>query len=254
MFFKKKKPFVRFVNLIPGVEISHPIIRANEYVFEWFREASKDYKTKLSNTDHYTPVVSTTRCPGLHGLFKTGFIVTTPIDFTITTDQTEPGTFEWGCPMYGNVNGQDYISGHSPTQLAKYTAFREDTLSSIIKVNTFWKINSSPDIVFLQVPISYPDHSLFTAATGVLNSCENYYEVNIQLFWHKLNGTHHVKAGTPLCQLIPVPKDFVVDLRVERMTEEDQYVSKAYEYLTRKEYNKNLKSFFTSCKKLLTRE
>jgi hypothetical protein len=252
MFFKKKKPFVRFVNLIPGVEIAHPVIKSNEHMFDWIRTAALEYKEKLNNSDFTKQIGSTSRCPGIHGIFKSGFIVTAPIDFTITTDETSPGNFEWSCPTRPTVDGQDYISGHSPSQLSAYLPFREDTLASVVKVNTFWKVTSSADIVMIQIPIPYPDHNLFTAATGVVDCCENYHEVNVQIFWHKLNGTHHVKAGTPLCQLIPVPRDFIVDLRVERMTSEDRYIAEAYEYLVRKEYVKNLKSFFANFKKLVS--
>ena len=250
MFFKKKTPFVRFVNLIPGVEIAHPIIKSNEYTFDWTRSAALHYKDKLANTNYTDYVVGTARCPGILGMFKTGFIVTAPIDFTITTD--DPG-FEWSCPQYPSNSGQSYIDGHSRSQLSAYMPFREDTLSSIIKVNTFWRVTSSSDIVMLQLPIPYPDHNVFTAATGMVDCNENYHEVNIQLFWHKLHGTHHIKAGTPLCQLIPIPRNFAVNLLVEKMTDADKYTAQAYEYLVKKDNVKDLKSFFTNCKKLLKR-
>ena len=161
--------------------------------------------------------------------------------------------FKWECPVNAVFEGREYIGAHTPDQLADFMPMREDTLSTLIKLHTRWRMNSSPDIVFLQLPIAYPDHNLFTAAHGIIDN-QTLLEVNVQLFWHKLNGKHLVKAGTPLCHIVPFPRDFVVDLRVETMTKEDRYVELAYEYLAKKEYHKDLKSFFGSCKKLLTRE
>ena len=252
MFFKKKTSFVRFVNSIPGVEIAHPIIKSNEYTFDWFRSAASHYKEKLNSADYTQPINSTSRCPGIHGIFRSGYIVTAPIDFTITTDKSIPGGFEWACATKPLVGEQEYITGHSPSQLSAYMPFREDTLESLVKISTFWKVNSSPDLVMLQIPIPYPDHNLFTAAIGIFD-CHQTPEVNVQLYWHKTNGSHCVKAGTPLCQLIPIPRNYDVDLIVERINSEDLYIAKAYEYLVHNQYNKNLKSFYNNCKRLLSR-
>ena len=127
---------------------------------------------------------------------------------------------------------------------------REDSLQSVLKINTFWRVNSSEDIVFLQLPIPYPDHNMFTAYSGIID-CQRHLELNVQMSWHKLEGTHVVKAGTPLCQIIPIPRKLAIDLRIERMTEEDRYVSSAYKYLIRHNYKKNISRWRDGVKKIL---
>jgi|TARA_B110000503_G_scaffold127178_1_gene196601 hypothetical protein len=257
MFFKKKKPWVRFTNAMAGAEIAHPVITAQSYNFDWYKAAAADYRkrqserTETQNLNNH--LVSTTRCPGLHQLFKTGFIITNPIDFTIETKKDSPGLFRWESAVNAEFGGKDYIGAHVPEQLYQFMPFREDTLSSLVKVNTQWKMYSSADIVFLQLPIAYPDHNMFTAAHGMLDP-QIVFEINVQLFWHKLEGIHLVKAGTPLCHLVPIPRNLLVDMQVDKYTIDDHYNTMAYEYLARKEYNKDIKSFFAATKKLLTRK
>lgn len=249
MMFFKKKPFARFVNLLPGVEIAHPIVRANEIHPKWLREAAIDFKQRDASARPNEIMASTSRCPGLTEYFKQGFIVTAPMDFTITTtNKHDPFQFDYYGPV--SLQNKPYIGSHHTPQLAKFMPMREDTHDWLVKVNTYWRINSSEDIVFLQMPIAYPDHNIFTAAHGIVD-CQNYTEINVQLFWHKLNDTVLVEAGTPLCQLIPIPRNLAVDLIVERPTEEDKYISEAWAYLTTQKFKKDMKSFLAQAKKLL---
>jgi hypothetical protein len=254
MFFKKK-PFVRFVNVMPGVELAHPVIKSQDAKFNWIRNASLDFKETTSNNVSQYNFGSVTRCPGLGQLFKTGFIITAPMDFLVTTDRTNLKEFKWNCTLKmidDTYENPTYIGSHSYDQLAKFMPFRDDTLQTLVKVNTGWRISSSEDIVFLQMPIPYPDHNAFTASHGIIDASQQ-LEINVQLFWHKLDGTTIVKAGTPLCQLIPIPRHLAVDLIVETPTEEDKYVFKAWAYLAGKEFNRDFKSFMNASKKLLSR-
>lgn len=252
MFFKKK-PFVRFVNLLPGVEVAHPIVRANEIKPKWLTEAAKDFKQRCKHASPAEILGSGSRCPGLTEYFKEGFIVTAPMDFTITTTENPDEAFGWDYYGPTSLQNRPYIGVHHKPQLAQFMPMRKDTHNSLVKVNTFWRLNASDDVVLLQMPIAYPDHNIFTAAHGIIDPL-NYTEINVQLFWHNLGGTVLVEAGTPLCQLIPIPRSFAVDLIVERPTEEDKYVSEAWAYLTTQKFKKDMKSFLAQAKKLLGRK
>lgn len=240
---------------MPGVEYAHPVVRSNTHSFDWFKSASVDYRRRQVEYENQPNefLISTTRCPGLHQFFKSGFIITNPIDFTIETRKDKPGLFKWDCSVNAVFEGREYIGAHDSDQLYNFMPFREDTLSSLIKIHTRWKMYSSPDIVFLQLPIAYPDHNLFTAAHGIIDN-QVLLELNVQLFWHKLEGIHLIKAGTPLCHLIPIPRDFSIDLEVSKFTKEDRYNEMSYEYLANKEWHKNIKNFYNSCKELLTKK
>jgi len=249
----RKHPYVRFVNEVPGVETTHPIIPAKHYKYNWMSALNKDVVAHNSSCPVTSLKGNTARCPGIIDLHKTGFIVPAPFDFTITTNGSKD-SFEWRMHIDPKVlnkdNTQPYISLHPKEQLHNYSPSRDDSLDVIVKVNTYWKLLSSPDIVFLQMPIAYPDHNIFSACHGIIDS-DKYNTMNLQLQWHKLSGEHLVKAGTPICQLIPIPKNLVVDLKVEQITDSDVYANKAYSYVTMHEFTKDTSRWKKSVKTIM---
>ena len=251
MFFKKKKPWVRFVNMVPGVELAHPIIRTQDYSWDVLKNAAKDFKEKLENRQPHEIVQGTFRCPGISALLKTGFIIPCPGDFIIKTDSKEqPGGFMWDSLYKFEEDGGGSLLGfHGPEMLASYIPFRKDTLSTVVKVQTSWRLFSSDDIVFLQMPIPYPNHTNFTAVHGILDP-QNFVEVNVQLHWHVLDGRTLIKAGTPLCQLIPIPRELAVDLEVDHINEQEKYANSAWKYLVTYEYLRDMKTFLKNAKKV----
>ena len=243
MFFKKRS-WVRFFNLVPGVEMTHPIVPANEYRYSWLSEVAKDFRDNQKNT-------GTHRCPGIVDFLHKGFIVTAPFDFTILTNRNDNENFEWATAVnMKNFIDAPYIGRLTKETLSNFVPFRSDTLKTIIKVNTFWRSSSSDDIVLLQMPIAYPDHNIFTACTGIIDP-DKYLELIVQLQWHKLDGQYTIKAGTPLCQLIPIPKKLAVDLVVDKLTPEDEYLSRAHKYLVTHAYRRNLTLWKNTCKIIL---
>lgn len=236
---------------MPGVEHAHPVIKTQDMKIDWMRHAALDYKEKLSNYIPGTTMMSgINRCAGLLQLFKTGFIITAPIDFTIATTKGDLEAFQWTCPVNAEFQGHPYILSHGANQLAKFIPFRNDTLHTILKINTRWRASCSDDVIFLQIPIPYPEHTDFTAAIGIFDFHQS-PEINVQLFWHNLDGIKMVKAGTPLCMLVPIPRDFNVDLIVEPATMEDRYKDNAWNYLSNKDFNKDIRAFYEASKKLL---
>jgi len=247
----KKQLYARFVNEIPGVEIAHPVIEAKDYKFSWVRNLNKDV-TEYNKTCPISKTAgNTAKCPGIMDLIQRGFIITAPFDFVITTNgDTED------CEWHMNIDPKKfnpdlkgkYISFHNKTQLHNYTPARQDSLDIILKLNTFWKLNASDGLQFLQLPIAYPEHNIFSACHGIIDS-NKYNEINLQLQWHKLHGEHLVKAGTPLCQLVPIT-DKKVKLIVEKMTGEDAYANNAYRYIVMHEYKKNTSNWKKNVKKI----
>ena len=59
----------------------------------------------------------------------------------------------------------------------------------------------------MSMPIPYPDSHVFTAAIGFLDGDYGPNFLNVQLFWHELNGEVFIPAGTPLCQYILIKKE-----------------------------------------------
>lgn len=241
----QKKPYVKFSNLIPGVEKVHPIVPASSVKFDWVKKINNSIIEKNKTLPIQEQKGNTAQCPGIFDIMKQGFIVTAPFDVVIKTFG-DKNNFEWQmnidpAKLSAQVN-RPYISAHSADQLKDFTLQRKDSLDIIIKLNTYWSIFSNKDLIFLQMPIPYPDNNNFSVCHGIIDT-RKYCDLILQLQWHCLNDAILIKAGTPLCQLIPLHKNLNVDLIVETMSDSDLYKSKAYGYLTMHRFTKNWKEW-----------
>lgn len=221
---EKKKPFLRFYSLTPGVLELFPIIK------------SKDVPRKfLDRSEYPTHVLPTSTCPGLRKIVSCGFIIPAPADFEITTTG-DLSTFEWRTPVEftkGVPNSKGYINSHSKEQTAPLLSNFNDTLTTVVKIETPWRFEMSDDMVMLVLPVQYNNEDRFFAATGILDPRYS-NTVNIQLFWKKIKGTTLIRAGTPLCQFVPIRRDDLnlntYDILIENADELDNQREAAYNY------------------------
>ena len=98
----------------------------------------------------------------------------------------------------------------------------------------------------LSMPIPYPDNKDFTASIGLLDPDFGPNFLNVQVFWHNLNGVTKIPAGTPLCQYILIKKnnieasvrayndDDIDNLRLRAATIDNQWLSNATKLKTYK--------------------
>ena len=241
LFQKKNK--VRFTNLIPGVADIHPILPSERCKFQWF----SDCNSAMANSDS-----KTSKCPGIVDLMQRGFIVTAPFDFYITAQGKEK--FEWKLAVDPNslvdIKVGNYVSYHSKEQLHQFSPGRTDSMDIILKVNTYWNLVASENLVFLQMPIPYPNHNIFSAVPGLIDS-NKYHSLIIQLEWHRVEGTELIKAGTPLCQLIPIERHLVVDNTVEDANADDILLYKKYGYNVAHKFCKSMNQWRDGTFKIL---
>jgi hypothetical protein len=223
--FHKKKPFIRFYSLEPGVLEVFPIV------------PSSQIKRKFISSPVVPGESSSKFCPGIRKIVSTGWIVTAPADFLIKPSD-DGVKFEWVEPWrFGSsamtLRGTTYIADHGPNQVVPLLDDPEDTLKSVVKVQTPWRVETSDDIVLLQMPVTYNNESRFYSATGVFDPRYG-YNVNIQLFWKKLNEETVIKAGTPLCQFIPMSRKHLAsnfyDVIIEDANPNDIITEKAFVY------------------------
>lgn len=199
--FSKKKSWVRFYSLEPGVATLYPIFPSRQLIRK-YREWSD-----------IPDVLSTKNCPGILKLTATGWIVTAPADFTIKIDEhglgyqwREPWRFRTG-PEYPPDMSRYVSAVHGPNQTACLLDDPDKVLSSIVKIETPWRVEASDDVLFMMLPVHYNNEKRFFSATGILDSRYG-YNLNIQLFWNSREpGETLVKAGTPLCHIIPLNRD-----------------------------------------------
>ena len=256
--FKKKKKWIRFYSLTPGVKDINPWIPASKLKRKWKIDALKKYYGKDSkcpvmkvkqlwqnkqdmlsgagDQNHEGLYQHAVTCPALSTLFDTGYIMTAPADFIIRQDGSGKD-FAWVSQVLFNDDGPTYVKGHIPEQtdgmrqlLNPHAPINE----TVVKLELPWRVQAHKDIVFLQIPIPYWDEKRFTIPTGIVDPSYS-YEVNLQLFWHAIEeGEYLVAAGTPLAQWIPIERSALdndtYDIIMEDANEEDIKNNKIMEY------------------------
>jgi hypothetical protein len=255
MLFIKNNPTVRFVNLIPGVKEAHPIAPAKEFIPGWIKKAATTYKEQAKILDEGQAITkgNIINCIGIRKFFQAGFVIPAPFDFRILPD-TDGINFKWQAPInpsaFTDFPLEEYIASHTAEQLSDFMPFRTDTLKSLVKIQTFWRVRATEDIVFLQIPFAYSDHTNFSASHGIVDPYDT-PEVNIQLFWHNLDKPILITAGTPLAQWIPVPRDYAANLLVEDPTVDDYQIIKSWKYIILHRFRKTIKQWNPISHKLL---
>jgi hypothetical protein len=229
LFGKKEKSWIRFYSMEPGVPEVFPVIPSSKLKRPW---TLIDQPEDPDNGPMYTK-----NCPGIKKLMNTGWVMVAPADFIIMTNG-DKCTFKWQeSRKFTRVSDgwSNYIGFHNQHQTEPILDNPETTLKSTVKMDTPWRVEASDDMVLLQMPVAYNNESRFTAATGIVDPRYSYV-INVQLFWHVFEGETLIKAGTPLCQYIPVKRDFMNisthDVTINTATEEDRQKELRFNYAT----------------------
>ena len=222
----KKRSYIRFYSLESGVATLYPIVKSSTVKRRFMEE---------EQIGDMPETLSSKNCPGIKKIISTGWIVTAPADFTVNT-VGDGVTFEWNEPYrFTKITpGMDsYVSGHTRSQTEPLLDDPNDTLKTVIKIETPWRIEASDDVVFLLMPVTYNNESRFTAATGILDPKYGHL-INIQLFWKVLSGRTLIRAGTPLCQIIPVSRKALsssfYDVTIDVADETDKQKEREFNY------------------------
>tara|TARA_B110000503_G_scaffold89598_1_gene135643 strand:- start:14333 stop:15151 length:819 start_codon:yes stop_codon:yes gene_type:complete len=225
--FKKEKSWIRFYSLEPGVPEVVPIIPAHKMKRAWMQ--------RNDPPDPDNGNMHTKNCPGITKLVSMGYVLRAPADFIIKTDVNNNTTFNWVESKRFNTEdpgNERYIGFHNQYQTEHTLDDPSKSLKVAVKIDTPWRVKASDDIVLLQVPIAYNNEPRFTAAQGILDPRFSHV-VNVQLYWHVLDGETLVKAGTPLVQYIPIQRNFGIsniDLIIDDATQDDKELEKAFNY------------------------
>jgi len=249
---KKIKP-IKFFHPTPGIIESYPIIEAKKMKRSWLEQNGKDlnnFKQELKKCpmselrDKITSVSFISRCPGIRQFMNRGYIIPNPVDFYVETngDRKTLSVASITPPNFGQFFKLKF---HPEEQMHAYTAVPENSCKTILKVATGWNVIPHEDYVFIVTSPHYNNEPRFTSAVGVLDPSYD-TQVNIFLFWHVLEGRELVKAGTPLAQYIPVPRDLIqpeIECEYLRKENYDEFLAAQntiYNYLTDEGRDSNL--------------
>jgi hypothetical protein len=228
MFSKKNK--IKFYNRIPSIAETYPIIEAKNVKRPWLEKNGKDLGEFLDNVkkcpiSKLRDVVGNSafisRCPGIRQFMNTGYIITNPVDFYVETygDRSRIEVAAINPPVEGD---KFKVSVHPESQMDPYSAMPLNSVKKALKITTGWNMVCPKDYLFLVTSVYYNNEPRFTSPSGILDPLIS-NQVNVFLYWNVLEGRELVKAGTPIAQYIPIPRN-LIQPEIECLYMEDQYL------------------------------
>lgn len=222
MFFLKKNPEFIFASCVPGVVQHFPVIDARTYRPTWVKEAAAVYKKRLEESSLTQQVSGLIKCPGIRDIMTTGFIVTSCYDIQIKT-YGDGEKFTWEIPRHlisALMESREFkligepVSWLSLKDEDTRVLRRPQSLNSLIKIQSTWSVRIPKGWSLLVTNVQYADEPRFSCVSGILRSGNGLQEIIPQLYWNVLEGEELIKAGTPLCQFIPIPdKEIPINMK-----------------------------------------
>jgi hypothetical protein len=210
-WFKKRE--IVFYGKYPYVDKTNPIVKSSEVKRSWIKKAKEIFNKQLLDKEKYTSVTSGYRCLGINSLIKEGFVIKSDYDFVVETngndDDIKIHTLEHGSYSLTNRNCNNEFGYFHSSLLGDYTCPR-GAVKHIIKKSIPWHIVAPKDIVFLVLPIYYSDDDRFMATPVILDPVLS-TQFHFIFWWFEKNGYETIRKGTPLAQLIPIPRKSVCE-------------------------------------------
>lgn len=185
---------VEFFSTIAGVADFFPILPAKECLPNWVSQCRDDYLKSDKRSIHVF------KCPGIFDLMATGFVVTAWHDTLI---EVTPTSINITSPndQLTKLSGKSTITIQDDN--AKFFPKRPWSQKQILKINTPWHILAPKGLKFLHIPMPYSDFFDYESVIGVHDPSIS-SEINIQGYINRTGGSFVIKAGAPICQLVPL--------------------------------------------------
>jgi hypothetical protein len=186
--------------------------RASSSDYEWFLQTPP-----MADTCDGRRVTTVRVCPGLQDSMTLGFIIPMPCDLEFRIAFLPDGTPD----IKTNFGNRDLIANVVSHPAIQYKALLDEEGHSWlnIKINTKIVVQSSGNVNMLYVKPLYHDNPMFEAIAGTVDhTCQ--HQLHFNLKWKsKKPGTYFIKAGTPMLQAIPVPRERMADFSIRQPDE-----------------------------------
>ena len=103
-FLRRKKPWIRFYSLEPGLAEVYPLEPTSKVKRSWLQKDVKGNRCPFQGSQN------SSNCPGIKQIARLGYVVVAPMDFTIITNG-DGISFEYEIPNRF-VRHENYISDH----------------------------------------------------------------------------------------------------------------------------------------------
>lgn len=225
------KESVKFYSECQIITDEYPIYPAKDYKRNWSRNCAKAFQKYKKITDGRSSVITAAKCPGMRGMMESGWIAQTWFDFTI---ETKDGKHQIYYPnelktFLDKINYTHPLITDFDTHMSPMKIPTGSNYHHIFKVFLPYSFDIPKGYDLMILPVFYDDAPAFSACPGRTDGFQS--DFNIHIFWHETNGRVTVKAGTPLCQLVPIRKE---EIEIENKIASKSLILKARKRLFHK--------------------
>lgn len=210
------KPKIEFICDIPGLSQIEEIVprQSKNYTPDWWK-----------NIPAKENIPTIKMCPSFPDFFSSGYVVPMWQDVKLKYNKEDdqyyweeaiPNTF---LPVRIHQNKQFMSYVNNASVLGSNYNF-------IFKLESPWKIITSPGYSVLQLPLFYHFNNDFSALPGIIDS-DITNTLNVQITYHKQGEDLIIERGTPLAMYFPFKRE-------------------KYNFLVREKTKKDEKNFFIS--------
>lgn len=232
--FRKKSEglSVTFLSSIPHLQDVYPIYPAKDLALPWVPESQQAVAPRQADYTKGRMHGATHKCSGIMSFVSKGWILPAWHDFVIATNgdgtskqvhlPSNAARVGLGTSPIGAFKAEYY--GDLPSN-----ALPPRTLKQVIKVHTPWVFDITPGWGLMMLPLEYIKEHRFTSTIGIVNPRIS-AQLNAVLYWHVLNGSTLIKAGTPLCRLVPIPVEDRWTYTTREMTPDESKYHRARQF------------------------
>lgn len=187
--------------------------RAVRFVPDWFKRLERELGVPDA---HGLPGLTAKACLPMTDAFALGFVIPLPLDVMLRVPEDRVSIQIGWAP---DAPFQP-IEQHLPAQIGAPEPPFEQTVP--LKFINPWRIKVPPgySVLFTQ-PMSRPDLP-FTCFSGLVD-CDRFdTTVNLPFAWTGPVGDHHLSAGTPIAQLIPIRRDAMIKQGIARASTDEE--------------------------------
>lgn len=192
--------------------------RTQRFIPDWFRRLDR----KLNNSRSPAgPKLTIRACLPVADVFGLGFIIPLPFDLHIhVPDDRVSIRTKWASELPFTP-----IVPHDPGQIGAPEAPFESAMP--LKFINPWRVRLPEGYsVLFTPPLSRPELP-FTCFSGLVDCDRFNTTVNIPFVWTGPIGEHHLPAGTPIAQCIPIDRKTLIKGHEARASTEDELVEQA---------------------------
>lgn len=207
-----RSPEIEFLCYKEDVDVIPKPFPARKLMPKWFKKLPQrvNKENKLNNS-------TLKRCAPFIDAMSVGWIIPLAADVEIETNDDASGV------TYNSNFHRNIIENHGMKQISTNDAPNPNWPKPPMKFLNWWAIRVPKDYSVLFIPPINRPETRFTCFSGFVE-CDQYFQfINFPFVFNEKNYTGIIKAGTPLMQVIPIPRSGLLKNYNVRSFEDEDY-------------------------------